>query len=565
MDTQIAKFLVFVDEVDTRREAWTRQITFRRSSGAALRCELRGHKLEDAPGHILLMIIDLDAMDRRARQTEIAELQSAGIDEWRRADAFFSELERRNQLILNAAGEGIYGLNAEGKTTFVNRAAQEMLGWTSEDLIGKDIHSIIHHHHLSGEFYPHYDCPIYKSFRYEQVNRIEDEVFWRKDGKPLRVEYISTPIYDHQILAGAVVIFRDITERKESEIKLKNAMQEVADLRDRLEQENEYLQAEINSERAHHAIIGASAATEQILARIDLVAETEATVLISGEPGTGKSLIASEIHQGSSRRKRPLIHFNCSSVIPEAVEAELFGQVRGGPHAARQDKPGKLELAHGGTLFLDEVEELPPDIQGKLLHALQSKSVTRLGDTRERALDIRVIAATTVSQGRASAETKLREALYMHLNVFPIACTPLRKRPDDVPLLATHLLKLACKKLNRPLLAITERTMQQLQSYAWPGNVREMRNVIERAVIISKGRKLHVEPLGVTADPALNVDQIRTEAELQFSVRANLVSALKATNGKVSGSQGAAALLEMRPTTVYSRIKAFAIKKNEWL
>ncbi|MEL6587191.1 MAG: sigma 54-interacting transcriptional regulator [Pseudomonadota bacterium] len=561
---RLGEFMVFVDEVDTRGEAWTRQIDVLPLHGEALRCELKARQITSDPGRILLMITDLNSLERRAHIVEVAELQRAGLDEWRRAESFFSDLERRNQLILNAAGEGIYGLNAEGKTTFVNRAAQEMVGWTAEDLLGKDIHAIMHHTHLSGEPYHHHDCPIYKSFRFEQVNRIEDEVFWRKDGKPIRVEYISTPIYDHQILAGAVVIFRDITERKENELKLKSAMQEVADLRDRLEQENAYLQEEINSERAHHAIIGTSTATEQVLARIDLVAETEATVMISGEPGTGKSLVAKEIHQGSSRRKRPLIHFNCSSVVPEAVEAELFGQMRGGAHAARADKPGKLELAHGGTLFLDEVEELPADIQGKLLHALQSKTVTRLGDTREKPLDIRVIAATTASQSHVAAEKKLREALFMYLNVFPIACVPLRDRPEDIPPLAAHLLKLACKRHNRPVPTITERVVQQLQDYAWPGNVQEMRNVIERAAIVSKGKKLQVEPLGAFSGRATTRNAIRTEGELRALTRANLISALRAANGKVSGPTGAAALLEMRPTTVFSRIKSFAIQEGEY-
>ena len=564
LGTQLGEFLVFADEVDTRGQAWTRRIDLQRADQGALRCEIRAHKLVSRPHHILLLIIDLDTMDRRAHLAEIAELQRAGLDEWKRAENFFSDLERRNQLILNAAGEGIYGLNAEGKTTFVNRAAQEMLGWTTEDLLGKDIHSIIHHHHLSGERYEHHDCPIYKSFRFEQVNRIEDEVFWRKDGKPIRVEYISTPIYDHQILAGAVVIFRDITQRKENEMKLKGALQEVAQLRDRLEQENAYLQEEINLERAHHAIIGTSAATAQVLARIDLVAETDATVMISGEPGTGKSLVAKEIHQGGARRKRPLIHFNCNSVAPEAVEAELFGQVRGGPHAAKQDKPGKLELANGGTLFLDEVEDLPPDIQGKLLHALQNKTVTRLGDTREKPLDIRVIAATTVLQSRASAEKSLRRTLFMHLNVFPITCLPLRQRPEDIPSLAAHLLKLSCKKLNRPVPTITEHVMQQLQNYTWPGNVRELRSIIERAAIISKGKKLQVEPLGTGFGRRIDTDSIRTETEIQALIRANLIAALSAAKGKVSGPAGAAALLDMRPTTVFSRIRSFGVTDADW-
>ena len=555
--TQVATFLVFVDEVDTKGEAWTRRITFRRKSGAALHCEVRGRKLDDHSGRILLMIIDLDAMERRKRQTEVDDLQRAGLDEWKRAESFFADLERRNQLILNAAGEGIYGLNAEGKCTFVNRAAQEMLGWTAEDLLGQDIHSIMHHTHLDGKVYHHHDCPIYKSFRFEQVNRVEDEVFWRKDGRPMQVEYISTPIYDHQILAGAVVIFRDVTERKENEKKLRNALQEIAQLRDRLEQENAYLQEEIKTERAHLTIIGTSTAIRQIVARIDLVAKTDAPVMISGEPGTGKTLIANEIHKASPRSRRPIIHFNCSSVAPEAVEAELFGQVKGGPHAAKQDKPGKLELAYGGTLFLD-------DVQGNLLHALQTNTVRRVGDTREKELDIRVICASTLTSKGPLAAQRLREALYMHLSLFPITTEPLRAHPEDIPLLAAHLLRVACLKLNRPVPSITARVMQELQAYAWPGNVRELRNVIERAAIVTKGRKLEVELSRGFSGNGQMPETIKTEAEVQAMVRANIVAALRSAKGKVSGASGAASLLEMKPTTLQSRIKTLEITETDW-
>ncbi|MDX8346944.1 sigma 54-interacting transcriptional regulator [Cognatiyoonia sp. IB215446] len=564
LGAQVQQFLVFLDELDTRGAAWTRQVELKRADGHGLRCEIRGRPLRITDHSVFLTIVDLDELDRRTHDTEVARLQRAGVTEWKRAEGFFADLERRNQLILNAAGEGIYGLNAEGKATFVNRAAQEMLGWTTDDLLGKDIHSILHHTHVNGDHYHHHDCPIYKSFRFEQVNRIEDEVFWRKDGKPIPVEYISTPIYDHQILAGAVVIFRDISERKESERKLRQAMQEVADLRDRLEQENAYLQEEINTERAHHAIIGTSTAIAQTLARIDLVAGTDATVMISGEHGTGKSLVAKEIHKTSPRSRRPLIHFNCGSVLPSEVEAELFGQVRGGASGAKQDKPGKLELAHGGTLFLDDVEDLPHDVQGKLLHVLQTKSVRRLGDVREKPLDIRVIAATTLSLTKRSASEQLREQLYMYLNLFPITCAPLRERPEDIPPLAAHLLEIACAKLNRPVPAITERAMHRLQSYRWPGNVRELRNVIERAAILSTKDKLRIELSSGAPSETKSVDVVKTEAEIQSIVRANVIAAMRSTNGKVSGPNGAASLLDIRPTTLYSRIKAFQITHADW-
>ncbi len=559
----LPQFVVFIEEVDHRGESWTRDVALTSEDGRALFLELHGRPVPEKAGWLLLTLMDLHALDRRSEKAAAAETFRAGLLEWKRTETFFAELERQNQLILNAAGEGIYGVNAEGKTTFVNRAAQEMLGWTSADLLGHDIHSMIHHHHLNGDIYPSQKCPIYRSFRFEQVNRIEDEVFWRKDGKPIRVEYVSTPIYDHRVLAGAVVIFRDITERKESERKLLEALQEVATLRDKLEQENAYLQEAITSEQAYHNIIGASPSIQQTVKRIDLVAGTDATVLISGEAGTGKSLVANAIHKASPRARRPLIHFKCSSVAPEEVEAELCGQVRGAPNGATRDKPGKLELAHGGTLFLDDVEELPVDIQGKLLAALQNRAVTRLGDTREKPLDIRVITSTCLSEVQARRSHHIREDLYLFLNVFPITCQPLRDRQEDIPLLALHLLKTACRRLNRPEPVLTERVVQQLQSYDWPGNVRELQNVMERAAIVSQGRKMIVELAGSAANLQTNIS-VRTEAQMQEIARSNLIAALRETCGRVAGPSGAATLLGIKPTTLYSRIKTFDIVDSDW-
>ena len=560
----LPQFIVLVDEIAHRGEAWSRDIILSTVHATPLRCEIRGRLIEDNPSFLLLTILDLEEMERHDRMAEAAELHRSGLLEWRRAQGFFSELERQNQLILNAAGEGIYGVNADGKTTFLNRAAQEMLGWTAEDLLGHDIHSVIHHHHLNGEVYPSHDCPIYQSFRFEQVARIEDEVFWRKDGKPIRVEYVSTPIYDQKVLAGAVVIFRDITERKENERKLREAMEEVAALRDRLEQENAYLQEAITSERAHHDIIGRSPAIRQLLTKIGLVAPTDATVLITGEAGTGKALVATAIHSDSPRRRRPLIHFKCGAVTADATEAELFGQMRGAFPGALRDKPGKLELAHGGTLFLDDVSELPLEQQGRLLHALQAGEVTRLGDTRTRQIDIRVIAATTKNLEHEVAAGRMREDLWLFLNVFPITCTPLRDRRDDIPGLAAHLLDIACKRMNRPRTVITERMMDRLCAYPWPGNVRELKNVIERAAILSTSGKLMVELGTDTPARPSPTQMIRTEAEIQQAIRDNILACLRETKGKVAGPDGAAALLGIQPTTLYSRIRKFRISDREF-
>ncbi|MGR3362912.1 MAG: sigma 54-interacting transcriptional regulator [Maritimibacter harenae] len=560
----LPQFVVFIEEVDHRGQSWTRDVGLTAADGRHVPCEIRARPLPDDPGRLLLVLTDLHAFEQRTAKVETAAMHRAGLNEWKRAERFFSELERENQLILNAAGEGIYGVNAEGKTTFVNRAAREMLGWTSEDLLGRNIHALIHHHHLNGDVYPAHECRIYQSFRFEKINRIDDEVFWRKDGKPIRVEYVSTPIYDQGVLAGAVVIFRDITQRKENERKLKEALDEVASLRDKLEQENAYLQEAITSERAHHDIIGTSAAIRQIRARIDLVAQTDATVMITGETGTGKALVATAIHAASARARRAMIHFKCGSVSADDVEAELFGQVRGAFPGSLRDKPGKLELAHGGTLFLDDISELPLETQGRLLQTLQTETVTRLGDTRAKSLDLQVIAAMTETPEAAVKSGTLCEDLLFYLNVFPIACAPLRERREDIPLLASHLLDITCRRLNLKRPTLTERAVQQMMDYPWPGNVRELRNVVERAAIVSGGGKIILElgtPQPGGRDKAM---PIRTEAEIDAMIRDNLVACLRETGGKVSGPGGAAAMLGVRPTTLYSRIRRYGIEECDW-
>ncbi|QBX35081.1 PAS domain S-box protein [Paracoccus liaowanqingii] len=561
----LPKFIVFADEVAHRGQAWARDIPLSDARDQPLTVELRATPLPGRPGHLLLTLLDLRELDLRAEAAEAAQTFRSGLMEWKHAQAFFADLERQNQLILNAAGEGIYGVNAEGKTTFLNRAAQEMLGWTAADLLGRDIHSVIHHHHLNGDHYPAHDCPIYRSFRFEQIHRIEDEVFWRKDGRPIRVEYVSTPIYDHKVLAGAVVIFRDITERYENERRLREALDQVDALRDRLEQENAYLQEAITSERAHHDIIGGSGATRQVLTRIALVAPTDAPVMITGEAGTGKALVATAIHKDSPRQRRPLIAFKCSAHAPDMIEAELFGQMRSHQLGTQRDRPGKLELAHGGTLFLDDLAEMPLELQGRLLHALQTAQVTRLGDLRARPLDIRAIAALTRPPEVEIDAGRLRDDLALFLNVFPIQCRPLRDRPEDIPPLTDHLLGLACKRMNRPCPLVSTRTMQRLLAYDWPGNVRELGNVIERAVILSTGHDKLVLDMGEEAAPLPATGRaVLTEAEVQAMARANILNALRETRGKVAGAGGAAILLGIPATTLYSRMAKLAIREAEW-
>lgn len=567
--SDIAEFIVFLDEVAHRGTAWTRKTVLSGKNGMRVECEIRAQmNPHDNDAHrplITLLILELSELAQHEKQVETDQLQRDGIVGWKHAEEFFAELELRNQLILNAAGEGIYGVNTQGQATFVNRAAQEMLGWTLEDLVGNVIHNIIHHHHTDGSVHHAHDCPIYKSFRFEKVMRVDDDVFWKKDGKPIQVEYVSTPIYNQKVLAGAVIVFRDVTERKVNEKKLIDAMNEVADLRDRLEQENAYLQLEITKERAHQDVIGRSLSIQQLHAKIDLVAPTSAPVLITGETGTGKSIVANAIHKNSLRKGRPLIRFKSGSISRTAIEAELFGRSE---NALTGEKPqmisGAIELAHGGTLYIENVCELPLEIQNKLLGVLQDGRFKRIGDTQFKNLDVRIIAASTSNVEREVSAGRFSEELFLALNVFPISCIPLRNRKDDIPDLVTHLLAVACERLNRHVPKVTERTMRMLTEYAWPGNVKELRNVIERAAIVSRGEKLIVELGSATGPRAHTGKTVRTEYEMQLEIRANIVSALKEAHGKVSGKNGAAALLGVEPTTLYSRIKKLEIEKREW-
>lgn len=558
------EFIVFVDALHHYGEGWTRSVPFRDADGAPADCELRGRHVRTCRGpRLVLTMIDLEEIERRDAQHDESRLHRAGLFEWRRAQAFFAELERENRLILDAAGEGIYGVNTEGKATFVNRAAQEMLGWTTEDLLGRNIHAVIHHHHANGDPYPARECPIYRSFRSERTNRIENEVFWRKDGRPIQVEYVSTPIYDQKVLAGAVVIFRDITQRKESERHLHEAIEEIGVLRDRLEQENAYLQEEISSERAHHEIVGRSPAIRNLRTQIDLVARTDANVLVSGESGTGKALVAAAIHKAGARRRRPLIRLDCAAIGASGFDAELFGPTPGENRDGRTEKPGKLALAHGGTLLLDEVSEVPLECQGRLLAALRDRTDARLDGTRPGTVDTRIVATTTRDLRREVERGRFREDLYFFLEVVPIACAPLRARKEDVPLLATHFLKLACRRLYQNEPVLTKGTVEQMQAYRWPGNVRELENVVERGVILARGGKLTVD-LGATAERASGKGAgILTEHELQRLEADNLMACLREANGKVSGSDGAAALLGVKPTTFRSRLKARGISYAE--
>ncbi|AJD53631.1 DNA-binding protein Fis [Thalassospira xiamenensis M-5 = DSM 17429] len=574
---QVPSLVVFSQAALYHGFAWTRGLNLMHADGTEIRLEHEARALHwEGADYLIIILCDLDARHRRDVDAEADNYLREGIAEWRRAERFFREIERENQLILGAAGEGIYGVNSDGVTTFVNPAAERMLGWTAEELVGKEIHSIIHHSHVNGDPYHAEHCPIYNAFREGIVRRVDDEVFWRSDGKPIRVEYTSTPIRDHGLVIGAVIVFRDITERKIAEEKLHAALAEVDRLRERLELENAYLQEEILSTNNHHEIIGQSEAINSALKQIDLVAPTDANVLITGESGTGKELIARAIHQASHRRDRVLVRVNCAAIPHELFESEFFGHVRGAFTGAVRDRVGRFELADGGTLFLDEVGEIPLELQGKLLRVLQDQKFERIGEERTREVNVRLLAATNRDLKEEVRLGRFREDLYFRLNVFPIECRPLRERPDDIPPLATHFLRNICQRLNIPQLTLTNGQVRSLMKYDWPGNARELENIIERAAILARDGKLNFdlpEPNRRETDPG-NADPARdqinhasailTEDDRRKREYDNIIRALETTRGRIFGPDGAAALLNVKPTTLASRIKKLRIDRRDF-
>jgi transcriptional regulator with GAF, ATPase, and Fis domain len=349
------------------------------------------------------------------------------------------------------------------------------------------------------------------------------------------------------------------------------AFEEIQRLKAQLEQRNAYLEEEVVEAKAFGDLVGESATLRHIVSQIDLVAPTDASVLILGETGTGKELVAREIHRRSRRQNKPLIRVNCASIPKELYESEFFGHARGAFTGAIKDRAGRFETAEGGTIFLDEIGEIPLELQSKLLRVLQEKRYERVGEDRTRLADVRIVGATNRDLKKEATAGRFREDLYYRLNVFPIQVPALRERADDIPLLGKHFIELSVKELRCPKPRLTRAGIVKLQSYDWPGNIRELRNVIERAVIISRGGALDFDLPAAESPPApsrvtrLEADgpepEFFTETEMQRRERENLIAVLERAGWKIKGADGAAELLGVKPTTLLSRMKKMGLRR----
>ncbi len=464
-------------------------------------------------------------------------------------------LLERYRLILESMSEGVYGLDANGNATFVNAAAESLTGWQASSLIGKSIHQFHHHSFEDGSHYPQVQCPIYQCL-IDGKNRFnENEVFWRKNGSSFPVEYSATPIFQNGSITGAVVVFKDIRERKLAQENLTGALMQVQRLKERLQAENNYLQEEIKTEFLSE-IIGQSHSIKALQQQITMVAPTDACALIQGENGTGKELVARALHHQSYRSDRTMVKLNCGAISEGLIDSELFGHEKGAFTGAMQQRVGRFELAHGGTLFLDEVSELSLAAQVKLLRVLQEQEFERVGGTQTIKVDVRVIAASNIDLHECVNAGRFRMDLYYRLKVFPLMVPPLRERQSDIPLLANTFAQLTCKKMGKSFNGIDNESLKWLGEYHWPGNVRELQNRVEHAVILHTGNMLHIQPSDTT--PSKRV-LTATPVSLKDAEKSHIIKALQHCQGVVSGKQGAAKLLDIPPSTLRSRMKKLGL------
>ena len=460
----------------------------------------------------------------------------------------------------------LHTIDGDGRIVTVTDHWLQKLGYTRKEVLGRPI----------SDFFVETERKLYgnrKRLR-DMINEgdfsnIERQLVTR-DGKILDLVISSISLRDaNGDISRMLVASKDVTERNRVERKLRQTLAENARLREELELERDYLREEVNVALNFGRIVGTSPALKQMLSRVEAVANTPASVLLLGESGVGKELVAREIHMQSPRANGPLVKVNCASIPKELFESEFFGHVKGAFTGAVRDRIGRFQLADGGTIFLDEVGEIPLELQGKLLRVLQESEFERVGDDVTRSVDVRVVAATNRVLEELIVEGEFREDLFYRLSVFPVNVPPLRERGDDVIQLAQHFLEQAARDFGRDPMTLTQSQAEKLRRYDWPGNVRELKNVIERAVILSPGNVLRLDKSMPDPRPDEDVrdaskqaaDSVLSEDEMREFQKRNIIAALKQSNWRVSGAGGAAEILGVKPTTLADRIRTYGIQK----
>lgn len=522
----------FIRQLDEQGSLVNYETKFRIKDGS-FRVLLSSAEKLDIGSEVCLLVASSDVTERVAAQTAL------------------KESEERFRNVADTAPVMIWIVDPDKQCTYVNKRGVDFSGRSMDQLLGDGWTQGIHPED--------YDA-VLETYTTTLEHREPLELEYRlrrSDGEYRWVYSSGVPRFSPDgTFLGYIGTAIDITERKESEVALQRAHEELHQLKNQLEAENIYLQQELQLDEKFGEIVGQSDAIKYVLFKINQVAPTDSTVLITGETGTGKELAARAIHGASPRKDKPLIKVNCGALSPTLIESELFGHEKGAFTGAYGRKQGRFELANGGTIFLDEIGELPPELQVKLLRVIQENEFERLGGGKTMKVDVRIIAATNRNLKLEVEQGTFREDLWYRLNVYPITMPPVRQRKEDIPLLVEHFVSTYSKKTGKTISSVSPRVMQSLQAHSWPGNVRELANVIERAVIHTQGSVLQV------VDQFEEVaDQIPTQT-LEEVEREYIIRTLENTGWRIEGKYGAAGILGLNPSTLRTRMLKLGIQRR---